>query len=251
MALSIAAMRPSESTTARTRGAYFPSIRNDPAGKLLSPAAKRCSATFIGTDRNRYRSVTMLLEPRCATAIAAVPVPVVRPLGTTVVTGATGADKMARSAISTTSTFIASPIEGLDLLLGASYNDISVKLPGGEVPSVQSPKWIFNAMARYEFDIGYGKLAFQADGIYRDKHYFALTGIETVEEDGYALANVSVSWTDPEENWQVSAFIDNVTDEEYLLQTFDLSGPAVFGMTEQYFGKPRWWGISARYQWGE
>ena len=147
--------------------------------------------------------------------------------------------------------FIASPIEGLDLLLGASYNDISVKLPGGEVPSVQSPKWIFNAMARYEFDIGYGKLAFQADGIYRDKHYFALTGIETVEEDGYALANVSVSWTDPEENWQVSAFIDNVTDEEYLLQTFDLSGPAVFGMTEQYFGKPRWWGISARYQWGE
>jgi iron complex outermembrane receptor protein len=146
---------------------------------------------------------------------------------------------------------IASPTEGLDLLLGASYNDISVKLPGGEVPSIQSPKWIFNAMARYEFDVGYGSLAFQADAIYRDKHYFALTGLETVEEDGYAMGNVSVTWTDPEDSWQVSAFIDNVTDEEYLVQTFDLSGPNVFGMTEQYFGKPRWWGISARYQWGE
>jgi len=146
---------------------------------------------------------------------------------------------------------IASPTEGLDLLLGASYNDISVKLPGGEVPSIQSPKWIFNAMARYEFDVGYGSLAFQADAIYRDKHYFALTGLETVEEDGYAMGNVSVTWTDPEDSWQVSAFIDNVTDEEYLVQTFDLSGPTVFGMTEQYFGRPRWWGISARYQWGE
>jgi iron complex outermembrane receptor protein len=65
------------------------------------------------------------------------------------------------------------------------------------------------------------------------------------------MGNVSVTWTDPEDSWQVSAFIDNVTDEEYLVQTFDLSGPNVFGMTEQYFGKPRWWGISARYQWGE
>ena len=147
--------------------------------------------------------------------------------------------------------FIASPVEGLDMLLGASYNDINVKTPGGEVPSIQSPKWIFNAMVRYEFEVGFGSLALQADALYRDKHYFALTGAETVEEDGYAVGNVSATWTDPSERWQVAAFIDNVTDEEYLVQTFDLSGPAVFGMTEQYFGRPRWWGVSARYQWGE
>ncbi|MFM7274879.1 MAG: TonB-dependent receptor, partial [Gammaproteobacteria bacterium] len=147
--------------------------------------------------------------------------------------------------------FIASPVEGLDLLLGASYNDISVELPGGEVPSVQSPKWIFNGMVRYAFDVGYGTLALQADATYRSKHYFALTGLETVEEDGYVVANTSITWSDPEEAWQVSAFVDNVFDEEYLVQTFDLSGPNVFGMTEQYFGRPQWWGISVRYQWGE
>jgi iron complex outermembrane receptor protein len=43
------------------------------------------------------------------------------------------------------------------------------------------------------------------------------------------------------------AFIDNVTDEEYLVQTFDLSTDAVFGMTEQYYGKPKWWGVSLKY----
>ena len=53
------------------------------------------------------------------------------------------------------------------------------------------------------------------------------------------------------EAWSVSAFVDNFTDEEYLVQTFDLSTDAAFGMTEQYYGRPRWWGISVRYNWGE
>jgi iron complex outermembrane receptor protein len=145
---------------------------------------------------------------------------------------------------------IASPVDGLDLLLGASYNDISVDLPGGEVPSVQSPKWMFNAMLRYGWDLGSGELAVQADAQYRDQHYFALTGLETVEEDGYVVANASISWSDAEDRYAISAFVDNLFDEEYLVQTFDLSGPNVFGMTEQYYGRPQWWGVSVRYNWG-
>jgi len=35
------------------------------------------------------------------------------------------------------------------------------------------------------------------------------------------------------------------------VQTFDLSTTDVFGMTEQYYGRPRWWGVSARYSWGD
>jgi len=145
---------------------------------------------------------------------------------------------------------ITSPIDGLDVLLGGAYNDIDVELPGGDVRSVQSPKWMWNAMARYEFPALSGALALQADWHYRSEHFFALTGLETVRENGYYVANASVTWSDASDQWQVSAFVDNFTDEEYLVQTFDLSGPAVFGMTEQYYGKPRWWGVSLRYQWG-
>jgi len=144
---------------------------------------------------------------------------------------------------------IASPVNGLDLLIGAAYNDISVEIPGsGEVPSVQSPKWMFNAMARYEWDAFGGTMAVQGDVLYRSQHYFALITVETVEEDGYALFNTSLSYTSGDGAWQGTVFVDNVFDEEYLVQTFDLSGP--FGMTEQYYGRPQWWGISLRYNFG-
>jgi iron complex outermembrane receptor protein len=145
---------------------------------------------------------------------------------------------------------IVSPLEGLDLLLGASYNDIDVELPTGDVPSVQSPEWTYNALARFEWDAFGGAIAIQVDAHYRDKHYFALTMLETVEEDGYTVSNASLTYTSPGGDWQLSSFIHNLTDEEYLVQTFDLSGPDVFGMTEQYYGRPRWWGVSLRYNWG-
>jgi len=147
---------------------------------------------------------------------------------------------------------IASPVDGLDLLAGLSYNDIEVDIPGGDtVRSVQSPEWTWNALARYEMDLGgAGSLAFQLDAYYRDTVYFALTNIETVEEDGYTVANASVTWTDCSRRWELKGYINNLTDEEYIVQTFDLSGPDVLGMTEQYFGRPKWWGVSLRYAFG-
>jgi len=144
----------------------------------------------------------------------------------------------------------ASPIEGMDLLLGASYNDIDVDLPGGDVPSVVSPEWNLNAMVRYEWPLFGGYVAAQADAVYIDTVYFALTGLETVKQDGYTVANVSLSYTTEDRKWMARAFVDNVGDKEYLVQTFDLSSTDVLGMTEQYYGRPQWWGVSLQYNFG-
>jgi iron complex outermembrane recepter protein len=152
---------------------------------------------------------------------------------------------------------ISSPIDGLDILLGAAYNDIEldarkdipVQAPAG--PSVKAPEWNLNALVRYEWPMFGGYVAAQGDIVYIDEHIFALTGAETVTEDGYSVSNVSLTYTTEDRNWEVSAFVDNVTDEEYLVQTFDLSGLDNFGMTEQYYGRPRWWGVSLKYSWGE
>jgi iron complex outermembrane receptor protein len=144
----------------------------------------------------------------------------------------------------------ASPLEGLDLLLGLAYNDIDVELPDGDVRSVQSPEWNFNGLIRYEWPMLGGIFAVQADTVYRDEHFFSLTQLETVEEDGYWLSNASVSYTTEDGKWEGTVFVNNLTDEEYLVQTFDLSGPDVLGMTEQYYGRPQWWGASLTYRWG-
>ncbi len=145
----------------------------------------------------------------------------------------------------------ASPGEGWDILLGAAYNDIDVDLGNGtpKTTSVQSPKWNLNGLVRYQWEALGGQVAIQIDGQYRDEHFFALTGLETVRENGYSIYNTSVSYTTNDERWSVRAFVNNLTDEEYLVQTFDLSGTDVFGMTEQYYGRPQWWGVSVAVNW--
>ena len=144
----------------------------------------------------------------------------------------------------------ASPLDGLDILFGASYNDIDVELGNTDVKSVQSPEWNLNGLVRYEWGMFGGTMAIQADTQYRDEHYFSLTNAETVEEDGYWLSNASLTYTTGNGKWQGMVFVNNLTDEEYLVQTFDLSGLDVFGFTEQYYGRPQWWGASIQYNWG-
>ena len=143
----------------------------------------------------------------------------------------------------------ASPIDGLDFLFGAAYLDNEVSPPGGiDTVSVQSPKWNVNGLLRYSWPAFTGRLAIQGDFQYRSEHYFAITRLEPVTEDGYAIANARLSWTDESERWTAAIFVDNITDEEYIVQAFDLSGPNILGMTEHYFGRPRWIGGSVRFQ---
>ncbi len=142
-----------------------------------------------------------------------------------------------------------SPSEGLDIIFGAAYNDIDVSLGGGtpETTSVQSPQWNLNALLRYEFPLFDGTVALQYDAQHRSRHYFSLTRLDTVREDGYTISNASVSWTSADEQWSVMGYVHNLTDEEYLVQTFDLSGPNVFGLVEQYYGRPRWGGVTVSF----
>lgn len=140
----------------------------------------------------------------------------------------------------------ATPRSGLDLIFGMAYNDIEVSLGDGpKTTSVQSPKWNLNALVRYEWPLMHGAtMAVQADALYRSRHFFSLTGLETVEEDGYAIANASVTYTSPGGSYTVTGFVHNLGDVQHLVQTFDLSSADVFGMVEQYYNRPRWWGVS-------
>ncbi len=139
----------------------------------------------------------------------------------------------------------ATPTDALDLIVGAAYNDIEVSLSGGpKTTSVQSPKWNLNGLVRYQWPFAGGTLAAQVDALYRSQHFFSLTGLETVEEDGYLIANASIRYTSPNGGFTVTGFVHNLGDVQHLVQTFDLSGPDVFGMVEQYYNRPRWWGIS-------
>jgi iron complex outermembrane receptor protein len=167
----------------------------------------------------------------------------------------------------------AAPVTGLDLQLGAAYIDPKVTnvpgltidvdtdgdgvvdvpaiFPGATVKPVQTPKWNFNGLVRYEFPVGQGSLALQADGNYRAKHYFALTNLPASTEDSYFIANASATYFFQDDRWSMRAFVQNLADKEYVVQTFDLSGSVtnggLFGLIEQYYGRPRTWGVNLSY----
>jgi iron complex outermembrane receptor protein len=168
----------------------------------------------------------------------------------------------------------ASPVTGFDVQFGVAYIDAKVTkvfgltegvdtnndgvitipalLPGATLHPVQSPKWNLNGLLRYEFNLGeMGSLAFQADGVYRAKHYFALTNLPASTGDGYFLANASTTWFEKDNKWSIRLFVQNLTNKHYLVQTFDLSGTVanggLFGMIEDYYGRPRTWGANLSY----
>lgn len=145
--------------------------------------------------------------------------------------------------------------KGLDYHFGVGFVDSEVSdIPGitmgNETRSpVQSPKWNLNGLVRYEFPVeGLGNIALQMDGTYRSEHFFALTNFNASREDGYFVGNASVTWIAPNENWSVRGFVQNFTGSEYLVQTFDLSGSlsngGLFGLVEQYYGRPRMYGVN-------
>tara|TARA_R110001599_G_scaffold353462_1_gene592944 strand:- start:42162 stop:44441 length:2280 start_codon:yes stop_codon:yes gene_type:complete len=146
---------------------------------------------------------------------------------------------------------VAAPMEGLELMAGAAYLDTTVKdVPGYDgVPrdrtAVSAPDWSFNAAARYEWGMFDGTMAGIASYSYQGETYFDIQNPDTAREDGYSVTNLRLEWISPETTYTLTAFVDNVFDEEYLVYTFDFTSS--FGLNQQGYGKPRWAGVSARY----
>jgi iron complex outermembrane receptor protein len=92
-----------------------------------------------------------------------------------------------------------------------------------------------------------GSVAIQGDFQYRSEHFFSLTKAPASTEDGYVIGNGRLSYTTDDDRWEAAVFVQNIADEEYLVQTFDLG--FILGMTEQYYGLPRWVGGSIRFNW--
>ena len=151
----------------------------------------------------------------------------------------------------------ASPGAGWDLQLGVAYINAEVedayRTPGGDVldrEPVLTPELTINGLARYEWDFDSGSFSLQGDFSYLSDHYFQLKNSPIGKQSAYTLVNLRGTWRAESEQWSISAFVDNLTDEEYRMMVFDLAAPpagAGFGLAENYYGTPRWYGVSFTY----
>ncbi len=147
------------------------------------------------------------------------------------------------------------PVDGLTLQLGVSVLNSNVEdivLPDTvtvvEHDMPQAPGFSGNALARYEFPLAGGVASVQADVQYSDDFCFTVLCAPVEEESSYSVANARIGYGPEDGRWQVAAWVDNVTDEEYRVYAFDSSLFA--GVVAGVYGKPRTYGVTATYRFG-
>ena len=145
----------------------------------------------------------------------------------------------------------ASPIEGLDIMLGIGMFDAKVQdltVATGVVKDVKpsfAPELTYNGLIRYGWELDKGSLALQTTFNYVDDFFYSLRNFDSTEITNYTLFNARLSYTSADEAWEVAAFVDNLTDEEYTVTGFDIS--LFCGCSETTTGTPRWWGVSLKH----
>jgi iron complex outermembrane recepter protein len=141
------------------------------------------------------------------------------------------------------------PWGGLYLGLAMSYLDATAKdipSPAGELRDrdmVAAPDFSTSAVVRYEWPMLDGQFAVQVSGNHEQNVYYDIQNVPVSRESGYTVGNLRASYA--RNNWEVAAWLDNFTNEEYLVYTFDFTG--TFGFNQQAWGRPRWGGVSFRY----
>ena len=86
-----------------------------------------------------------------------------------------------------------------------------------------------------------GELSTQSDS------FLAVDNAPAMRNPSYTVGNVRASYTSGNENWILTAAIDNVADEEYKAQGFDLAG--LTGSANFLYGPPRWYSLTVQYFW--
>ena len=148
----------------------------------------------------------------------------------------------------------ATPVDGLDIVLGAAYLDSEVEdvlLPSGQRSNQEmpfAPELTFNGLVRYEWPAIGGAIAVQSDFSYVDDRFYSSVNHPVLSDDSYFLANARISYIGGDRRWDVTAFVNNLTDEEYTVYAFDLSFQGG-GYAIESYAPPRWAGVSFSYRW--
>ena len=145
------------------------------------------------------------------------------------------------------------PAEGLQLAAAASFFNARVKqlqvAPGvfRDVRPAFAPETQISGRISYTppMSVAGGKITFGVDGSYTSDFYHNLRNFDANLLDGYTLFNARIGWEDDAQRFRLAAFVNNLTDKRYKTVGYDLS--TLCGCTEESYGRPRWWGLSAGF----
>jgi iron complex outermembrane receptor protein len=117
-----------------------------------------------------------------------------------------------------------------------------------ELPN--APEWTFNIGLNWLSDLGSaGQLRLLGTYSWHDEMYKDAINTPEVKQDAYGLLYAAAVFESYNRHWQVTLFGDNLTDEEYVLGAG--SNKPDFGLAWATYARPRTWGLSVRYSFGQ
>ena len=143
--------------------------------------------------------------------------------------------------------------ERLDIRLGLGLLDTELDkydtaISGGDLSGnelVLSPEVSFNGRVRYEWPLKeLGTLALQTDFNYQDDIFLTPDNSTLLSQESYWLWNARVSFTSIHERWNISGWIKNIEDKEYLAEAYDFSSN---GWDLLIHGTPQTYGVDITF----
>lgn len=144
--------------------------------------------------------------------------------------------------------------EALDIRIGLGFSDTEIieyatnlgtDAEGNRLAN--TPEWTVNSVITYQWQLT-NELGLRAsvDLNWQDDVYFSVANDPCAAEDSYLITNASLVLSPEDEQWQVRAWVKNVTEEEYFTEQF-IAGPS--GLASGTVGAPRTFGMELTYRW--
>jgi len=111
-----------------------------------------------------------------------------------------------------------------------------------------APKWTGYFGLTWRGDVAGGSLAVTPSVSYRDSYSQFEFPNPVLDQDAFALVDLSVVWTDPSNKWTVGLYGKNLTDEEYRVGAYNFAGAAYNDSLIGYYGPPRTVTASLQYK---
>ena len=86
-----------------------------------------------------------------------------------------------------------------------------------------TPEYTMNLAANYVIDTDIGYFVINGGYYYRDDYYL-FEETDLLEQEGYGMVNIGVSWESSEGNWYGGIYGKNLTDEEYQVGGYNFVG---------------------------
>jgi len=126
----------------------------------------------------------------------------------------------------------------------AALDGVNVQLAGNQLPN--APDWTVGLNADQDIHIGSSTLTAHVDGKFTSSQYFSYTNYQDVRQGSYFLGNARLTYSREGSPWQVSVYVNNITDKAYFINAEENSYSNNYRYT---FSAPRTFGGRVTVKW--